>query len=327
MGGGSSKPKKKKKLMGFCTEEWDETYQCFFYHYSTSGESSWDRPEGMPESEEAKLLKAENAATASKAAAIRAAASKAAADAKVEELNKRKIDDSPNNAISNNAISSAVAEEASQWTVGWDDNYDAAFYYNIITGENVWEKPACLSSLHSQENVIVASDEEILKAARSDTSNWHVEWDASYRCEFYVNKITQESTWEVPPCFGSTDGDSDRVSSERVIPNKNRSRRNSVMRRPSVRPEKATLRRVSVLLTSPGSSARMTPGGIGGIGSTTASALSSHAETITSPSSAATPTPNPKRRQSLAPRPSGLPPKPLFVNRKSIVEEEDDEES
>ena len=308
MGGGGSKPKKQQR--GFCTEEWDETYQCFFYHYSNSGESSWKRPEGVAESEDAKMLKAQGEAAAKASAAARAAAKAAAEDGdETEGKGKRKV----NNATGG-VVSPELVDEAAQWTVGWDDNYEAEFYYNVITCENVWEKPACLVRVQSQAGDTVVSDEEVLKAARADPANWHVEWDSSYRCDFYVNKVTQESTWEVPACFESDD--SDRVACKVAIPLPNpKRRRNSVMRRPSARPEKATLRRVSVLLTSPSTLPGL-PGtaAAGGAGV----AVGSNLTPISSVSSIATKPIKSKRRQSLAPRPMGLPPKPLFVSNQGI---------
>ena len=281
------------------SEEWDETYQCYFFYNSVTGESSWERPEGLPESEDAKEINATVGKTMS-------------------------------TSVESTEITPELVEEAAKWTVAWDDNYEAEFYIHSDTGESSWEMPQCLVALQSQAETQVESNEKN-EAARADPANWCVEWDSSFCCEFFYNKVTDESSWERPACledigddkakggdneneFVKEEEEQDDDQKERedgtglVQPIKNDSlteikrptRKNSVMRRPSTRPGTTALKRTSVLLSS---SIPPPPPPRNDLPTDEVSTESTKTNAATSS----------KRRQSLAPRPSTLPPKPIVL--------------
>lgn len=305
------------------TEEWDETYQCYFFFHAATGESSWERPVGLPESEDAKLFALEKTSSQ---------------EQKEVEVPTEITDD--------------IVEEAAIWTVAWDDNYNSEFYYNTVTGETLWEKPPCLLALQSNDEV--KSDE----AASLDPANWSCEWDATYGCDFYFNSVTQESSWDRPACLGekkeeeSQEKTEDKESGgtvEEVIESisnvevavttpvtTSSKRRNSVMRRPSARPDmlvikKAYVANIPLPSTIPEVSETTTESEI-----ETKTETMTETETDTNPQTTTeTETPvvtpavsKPKRRQSMAPRPAALPPKPLFVpvGKEGVILEGDEEE-
>ena len=295
------------------TEEWDEDNQCYFYYHAASGESSWERPAGLPESEEFKEFN-------------KPTSEQTTADYTVE-------------------ITSEVAEEASQWTVGWDETYQAEFFYNTVTEETVWDKPACLVALQSQEDVTVDETDETTQAASSNPDNWTVEWDSSYNCDFYFNTVTEESSWEKPACLGSKevvneesqgneqqneDEKEDVVEDQKVeevkkedekeqkeeevdavttsisevkvapmLPKKPPFRQNSILRRPSARPDMLGLR-----LSVPPPPVAPSP-----LAPPTTTTTTTTASTLPATTTS-------KRRQSVAPRPSA--PAPTL---KAVAEE------
>jgi len=321
------------------TEEWDETYQCYFFFHAATGESSWERPVGLPESEDAKQLALEKASLQ-------------------QEENIIQIP---------TEITNDVAEEAANWTVAWDDNYNSEFYYNTVTGETAWEKPSCLLALQSHDEV------KVDEAASLDPANWSCEWDASYGCDFYYNSVTQESSWERPVCLGEkkeeeseekTEVNETEGTVEDVIESVSKievttsvatasKRRNSVMRRPSARPDLLIIKKASaanVPLPTPLPEITETETKTETETETktetetetktetetetkteTETETKTETETETKTETAVeTPTIiKPKRRQSMAPRPAALPPKPLFVpvgNEGVILEGEDEDD-
>lgn len=257
------------------TEEWDETYQSYFFYNSKTGESSWERPEGLPESEEAK---------------------------EISSLKNDTTSETQETVVKAEEITDELVEQAAQWSVSWDDNYQAEFYFNSQTGETTWEMPACMAALQSDANTDVQNSEEN-EAARSDPANWNVEWDSSYGCDFYYNKVTDESSWEKPACLENVEKEVTREENEEkdeeekveggddnvaeVVVEKRPSRKNSVMRRPSTRPGAFAVKKLSTPIVPPPPIKEEE------------TESSSTGEVKTS-----------KRRQSLAPRPSTLPPKP-----------------
>lgn len=288
------------------TEEWDETYQCYFFFHAASGESSWERPAGLPESEDAKQLALEKASP-----------------------QKEKEVEIPTE------ITNDVVEEAANWTVAWDDNYNSEFYYNTVTGETVWDKPACLLALQSNDEV------KVDEAASVDPANWSCEWDASYGCDFYFNSVTQESSWDRPACLSEKKEEETQESTEvnetentveevtdsisnvevTVLPTPvttSSKRRNSVMRRPSARPDLLVIKKASVAnIPIP------TP-----LPEVTETETETETKTETETPIQTAPVSKPKRRQSMAPRPAALPPKPLFVpvGKEGVILEGDEEE-
>jgi hypothetical protein len=303
---------------GGWTEEWDETYQCYFFFHAESGQSSWERPEGLPESEDAKALASQRVVVSS----------------------------TQENVEIPSDITDDVVTEAANWTVAWDDNYNSEFYVHAVTGETVWEKPACLVALQSQDEIKEDS------AASVDPVNWSVEWDASYGCNFYFNTVTQESSWDRPPCLGevieveekSDDKEETDVEKEEskdtvgdvaeqlskvevVASNVPPKRRNSVMRRPSARPDMIMIKKAGVVGNAPlNTPLAKVSEDIPDTDKTTVAETVEEAVETTAPVSK-----TPKRRQSMAPRPVALPPKPLFVplgNEGVILEgdEEDDDD-
>lgn len=303
------------------TEEWDETYQCFFFFHAASGESSWERPPGLPESEDAKQV------------------------ANMSEVHDSQLI---------TEITPEVVEEAANWTVAWDDNYNCEFFYNTVTCETLWEKPACLVALQAPP-VEVKVDE----IASKDPANWSIEWDATYGCNFYVNTVTQESSWELPACLEDNKKDTEDVdidvgevedkfekvvnvssSNALKIPPK---RRNSVMRRPSAKPDQHIVKKAaesaSIIIMSAHPSTYMSKNPTKeSTSDTTAQVVTDSVPdaVTTTDSSESGPlvdtsddSQKPKRRQSLAPRPAALPPKPLFIpvgNEGVILEGDEDED-
>ena len=123
------------------------------------------------------------------------------------------------------AVAAAVASSGSAidgWTTCWDDEAQANFFYNTLTEESVWERPAALlDATTTPASVQLSSaaaawlpegwtevwddDAQSTYYNHAETGEavwkanlWSEEWEEDAEVPYYRNGVTGETAWELP---------------------------------------------------------------------------------------------------------------------------------
>jgi len=81
----------------------------------------------------------------------------------------------------------STEEQFPEWQEFWDENAQAKYWYNSITGEASWTRPAVLGDDQSVTSSVTAT------AGGAD--DWVSYIDETTGQEYWFNSVTGESSW------------------------------------------------------------------------------------------------------------------------------------
>lgn len=117
-------------------------------------------------------------------------------DARLEqEAHKRRIEE-----VIAAAKKRKIDPHAAAWTKHTDPNSKVVYYYNTVTTESSWERPAGFVEPVAGAEAAVAARQDGPSAAGSP---WMACTDPNSGCQYYYNSVTKESSWERPADFDS----------------------------------------------------------------------------------------------------------------------------
>jgi hypothetical protein len=95
-----------------------------------------------------------------------------------------------------------------EWQIYMDFENNCPFYFNIRTQESTWEIPSYLNEADKQKLSAKAGWHSVMdrskETATTNSTNdieWTIFYDPISKHHFYHNKVTEETTWELPDEF------------------------------------------------------------------------------------------------------------------------------
>ena len=92
----------------------------------------------------------------------------------------------------------------------WEERFDEAsgvnYFFNTVTGEAQWERPEGMvaglaGKVEEVGNSLGFEQEQVGKTSGNEAENWEVRTDTASGVEYYFNRVTGESQWDVPSCL------------------------------------------------------------------------------------------------------------------------------
>jgi len=99
-------------------------------------------------------------------------------------------------AAAGDAATTAVdaASDPDNWRTRVDKTRDKSYYYNKVTKETTWTKPACLDGVEPKQSTATAVSTEPAKAEKQ----WREVTDIKSGRTYWYDKVTKQTTWTNP---------------------------------------------------------------------------------------------------------------------------------
>jgi len=92
------------------------------------------------------------------------------------------------------ATAVGAASDPDNWRTRVDKTRDKSYYYNKVTKETTWTKPACLDGVEPKQSTATAVSTEPAKAEKQ----WREVTDIKSGRTYWYDKVTKQTTWTDP---------------------------------------------------------------------------------------------------------------------------------
>ena len=186
-------------------DEWtkvlDPSSNCHYYYNATTGECSWDPPEGEEQvssdmrKEEDKEALADETVPPVVASVDEAPEVEEASCGSVDEGEIPSEDDNVVSVPDDETEAEAKYPGGSPWVELYDSASGAYYYYNQESGESTWEPPSCFSRFSQDLSPVVSKFAAELRAAVAVQKAWRIKL-ARKRVEARRNQVSSQPSSE-----------------------------------------------------------------------------------------------------------------------------------